>query len=372
MTGAGLCPCDSHVLGRAHPERSLPFARCLRCRLVAVPRPITSRHPLGFLAYQVFGAGERDIMFINGGISNIDAVWDEPSAVRFYDRLASLGRVIQYDMRGSGVSDPIPGNNTWLPLEGNMDDVRAVMDAAGSDRAVVYGDTEGGLSAMMLAATHPERVSALILVNAVPRILRADDYPIGAPQDVADSLSEQYIAQHGTTGDLLRLTAPSVADDPRFRAWFTRYQRLANSHGLVKRTFEWFYQVDARATLPLIHAPTLVVARRDARYHRPEYGEYIAQHIEGAELRLVDGADTLLRSSPATSGRPSTKWRSSSPADASRRASSVSSRRCCSPTSSTPRPKRPRSATNAGSTFVASTTASSAPNWSVSGAGRSA
>ena len=161
--------------------------------------------PLGFLAYQVFGAGERDVMFINGGISNIDAVWDEPSAVRFYDRLASLGRVIQYDMRGSGVSDPIPGNNTWLPLEGNMDDVRAVMDAAGSDRAVVYGDTEGGLSAMMLAATHPERVSALILVNAVPRILRADDYPIGAPQDVADSLSEQYIAQHGTTGDLLRL-----------------------------------------------------------------------------------------------------------------------------------------------------------------------
>jgi class 3 adenylate cyclase len=249
--------------------------------------------PLGFLAYQVFGAGERDIMFINGGISNIDAVWDEPSAVRFYDRLASLGRVIQYDMRGSGVSDPIPGNNTWLPLEGNMDDVRAVMDAAGSDRAVVYGDTEGGLSAMMLAATHPERVSALILVNAVPRILRSDDYPIGAPQHIADALSEQYVAQHGTTGDMLRLTAPSVADDPRFRAWWTRYQRLAVSHGLAKRTFEWFYQVDARAALPLIHVPTLVVARRGARYHRPEYGEYIAQHIGGAELRLVDGADTL-------------------------------------------------------------------------------
>ncbi len=249
--------------------------------------------PLGFLAYQVFGAGERDIMFINGGISNIDAVWEEPSAVRFYDRLASLGRVIQYDMRGSGVSDPIPGDNTWLPLEGNTDDVRAVLDAAGSERAVIYGDTEGGLSAMMLAATHPERVSALVLVNAVPRILRADDYPIGVPQQVADALSEQYIAQHGTTGDLLRLTAPSVANDARFRAWFTRYQRMANSHGLVKRTFEWFYKVDARATLPLIHAPTLVVARREARYHRPEYGEYIAQHIEGAELRLVEGADTL-------------------------------------------------------------------------------
>ena len=249
--------------------------------------------PLGYLAYQVFGAGERDIMFIRNGISNVDAIWDEPSAVRFYDRLASLGRVIQYDMRGSGISDPIPGDNTWLPLEGNMDDVRAVLDAAGSERAVVYGDTEGGLTAMMLAATHPERVSALVLVNAVPRIPRADDYPIGAPQHVADALSEQYIAQHGTTGDLLRLTAPSVADDARFRAWFTRYQRLANSHGLVKRTFEWFYKVDARAALPLIHVPTLVVARRDARYHRPEYSEYIAEHIEGAQLRVVEGADTL-------------------------------------------------------------------------------
>ncbi len=248
---------------------------------------------LGYLAYQVFGGGERDIMFITGGLSNIDAVWDEPSAVRFFDRLGGMGRVIQYDMRGSGVSDPIPGNNMWLPLEGNMDDVQAILDAAGSEQAVLFGDTEGGLSATMLAATNPARVAALVLVNTEARLLRADDYPIGAPPHVAEALSEKYVAQHGTTGDILELTAPSVAEDPRFRAWWTRYQRLSVPLGLVKRTFEWFAEVDVRAALPLIHVPTLVVARRDARFHRLQYGEYLAEHIAGAELRIVDGADTL-------------------------------------------------------------------------------
>jgi class 3 adenylate cyclase len=248
---------------------------------------------LGYLAYQVFGAGERDIMFIGGALTNVDVVWDEPSAVRFFDRLGGMGRVIQYDMRGSGVSDPIPGSAKWQPIEEIVDDVRAVLDAVGSKQAVLYGDTEGGLTAMMLAAVDPGRVSALVLVNAAPRLFRADDYPIGIPQRVADALSEQYVAQHGTTGAMLELTAPSVADDPRFRAWWTRYQRLSVPLGLARSTFEWFGEVDVRAALPHIHVPTLVVARRDARFHRLAYGEYLAQHIEGAELRVVDGADTI-------------------------------------------------------------------------------
>ncbi|MFO7547358.1 MAG: adenylate/guanylate cyclase domain-containing protein [Acidimicrobiia bacterium] len=247
----------------------------------------------GNLAYQVFGSGERDIMFVTGGISNIDAVWDEPSAVRFFDRLGGLGRVIQYDMRGSGVSDPIPGETIWMPLEDNMTDVLSILDAAGSEQAVVYGDTEGGLSAMMVAATNPERVSALVLVNCEPRFLEAEDYPIGISEDEAASLSRKYVAQHGTTGAMLNLTAPSVAGDQRFRAWWTRYQRLAVPLGLVKRTFDWFSVVDVRAVLPLIRVPTLVVARRDARFHRLVYGRYLADHIDGAVLRVVEGADTL-------------------------------------------------------------------------------
>lgn len=249
--------------------------------------------PLGYLAYQVFGEGERDIAFVTGGLTNIDAIWDEPSAVRFFDRLAGMGRVIMYDMRGSGVSDPIPGDTRWLPLEGNMEDVRAVLDAADSDRPILFGDTEGGPSAIMLAATHPDRVDRLVLANTYARLLRSDDYPIGLPPDAAAELSRLYVAQHGTTGDMLELTAPSVAADPRFRNWWTRYQRLSVPLGLVWRTFDWFADLDVRSALPLIHAPTLVVARREARFHRLAFSEYLATEIEGARLRVVDGADTL-------------------------------------------------------------------------------
>ena len=247
----------------------------------------------GYLGYQVIGEGDRDIMFLTGALSNADAIWDEPSAARFFDRLDTMGRVIRYDMRGSGVSDPVPNRNMWMTIEENVDDVRAVLDAAGSEQAVVYGDTEGGLSAIMLAATDPERVSALVLVNAVPHLLRDEDYPIGAPPEAADALSEQYVTQHGTTGDMLDLTAPSVANDMRFRNWWTRYQRMSVPLGLVKTTFDWFAQVDVRAALPLITVPTLVVARRDAKFHRAAFGEYIAHNIPGAELRVVEGADTL-------------------------------------------------------------------------------
>jgi class 3 adenylate cyclase len=248
---------------------------------------------LGYVGYQVFGSGERDIMFITGAVSNLDAIWDEPSAARFFDRLSRMGRVIRYDMRGSGVSDPVPGRNMWMTIEDNVDDVRAVLDAVGSKQTVVYGDTEGSLSGIMLAAVDPQRVSALILVNAVPHLGRADDYPIGAPTEAAESLSRQYVAQHGTTGDMLDLTAPSVANDPRFRSWFTRYQRLSIPLGLVKTTFDWFAEVDVRAALPLITAPTLVLSRREARFHRAAFGEYMAKHIPGAEFHVLDGADTL-------------------------------------------------------------------------------
>jgi class 3 adenylate cyclase/pimeloyl-ACP methyl ester carboxylesterase len=232
-------------------------------------------------------------MFITGALSNCDAIWEEPSAARFFDRLSTTGRVIRYDMRGSGVSDPIPGRNMWMTIEDNVDDVRAVLDAVGSTQTVLYGDTEGCLSAIMLAAVDPQRVSALVLVNALPHLAREDDYPIGAPAEVTEELSRQYVAQHGTTGDMLELTAPSVAGDMRFRNWWTRYQRLCLPLGLAKTTFEWFGEVDVRAALPSITAPTLVLSRREARFHRPAFGQYLAEHIHGAEFHLLEGADTL-------------------------------------------------------------------------------
>lgn len=249
--------------------------------------------PTGHLAYQVFGSGDRDICFNTGALTNLDAVWDEPSAVRFFDRLATMGRVIHYDMRGSGVSDPIANRDRWLPLESNMEDLIAVLDEVGSERTVLYGDAEGGFSTMMAAATYPDRVSSLILVNSFPRLIRSEDYPIGAPVHVLEQLSDLYLAQHGTTGAMLALTAPSVASDPRFVTWWKRYQRMSIPRGLVKTTFAWYNEVDIRAALPLINAPTLVVGRTGARFHRIDYSRFLADHIEGAELRVLDGADTL-------------------------------------------------------------------------------
>ena len=247
----------------------------------------------GYVGYQVFGSGERDIMFITNAISNADAIWEEPSAARFFDRLSRMGRVIRYDMRGSGVSDPVPGRKMWMTIEDNVDDVRAVLDAVGSKQAVMYGDTEGNLSAIMLAAVDPQRVSALVLVNAVPHLSREDGYPIGAPPEVAEELSRQYVAQHGTTADMLELTAPSVASDMRFRNWWTKYQRLSMPLGLVKTTFDWFREADVRAALPMVTVPTLVLARREAKFHRAAFGEYLAKHIPGAEFHMLEGADTL-------------------------------------------------------------------------------
>jgi class 3 adenylate cyclase/pimeloyl-ACP methyl ester carboxylesterase len=249
--------------------------------------------PTGYLAYQVFGSGEPDILFNTSALKNLDAIWDEPSAVRFFDRLAGMGRVIHYDMRGCGVSDPISNRDMWLPIDANVDDIRAVLDAVGSERAVVYGDVEGGFSAMVFAATNPGRVSSLVLVNCLPRLMRSDDYLIGMPPEMAHTLSDLYVTQHGTTGAMLELTAPSVADDPRFRAWWVRYSRLAIPKGLARTTFDWFQEVDVRSALPLIQAPTLVVARRDGLYHRLAYAEYISEHIPNAELKVVDGADTI-------------------------------------------------------------------------------
>ncbi len=249
--------------------------------------------PTGFLAYQVFGSGDRDIVFNTSALTNMDAIWDEPSAVRFLDRLAGMGRVIHYDMRGSGVSDPVPNRDRWLPMEANVEDLRAVMDAAGSARAVIYGDAEGGFAAMMLAATDPERVSSLVLVNSLARLPRSDDYPIGMPRELLAALSAGYVEQHGTTGAMLELTAPTAARDPRFRSWWTRYLRLAVPHGLARTTFDWFSEIDVRSALPLIQAPTLVVARRDALYHRLAYSEFLAEHIPGAQLRIVEGVDTV-------------------------------------------------------------------------------
>ena len=248
--------------------------------------------PGGAIGYQVFGSGEPDLVFITHWLTNVDMYWDEPSAIRYFDRLATIGRVILIDKLSTGVSD---GAITSIvpPVEENMDDIRAVLEEVGSTSSVLIGDTEGGMLAMMLAATYPDQFPRLVLVNSYPRLRRADDYPIGAPDDAIANMKMAWLAQHGTSGDVLYLTAPSVADDLRFKAWFVRFQRASQKPRAAARAVDWIAETDVRAALPSIQADTLVIHRRDGLFHRLEFGRYLAEHIDGARLEIVEGGDTL-------------------------------------------------------------------------------
>jgi class 3 adenylate cyclase len=255
-------------------------------------RPTTryARSDGGYVAWQCFGEGPRDILFVPSWANNIDAMWDEPSCALFFARLAQLGRVICFDKRGSGVSDPVPLES--LPtLEHWMDDALAALDAVGSRQATVVGDTEGGPMAILLAATHPERISALALVNSFARWRRAPDYPIGMPDATLEKLVSLYEQHWGQDPAMLALTAPSIAGDAHMQDWFMRMQRLAMPPGAATRQYRWVLDLDVRAILAAISVPTLVLHRRDNQHYRLDAGRYLAQNIPGARLVELPGAD---------------------------------------------------------------------------------
>ena len=254
-----------------------------------VPTTRYARAEGGYVAYQVFGDGPIDILFIGNWASNIEIMWEEPSLHRYFDRLASIGRVACFDKRGVGVSDPVP--LTELPtLEQWMDDARVVLDVLGWRRVAVIGDAEGGPMAMLFSASFPDRVTALVLVNTFARMLRADDYPIGMPSSAAEkllSLMEQYWG----TGELLALTAPTAVDDSRLRQWMARYMRLSAPLGASRRLYGWVLQLDVRSVLSSIQAPTLVIHRAENLHYRPAQGRYLAERIPGARYVEVPGPD---------------------------------------------------------------------------------
>ena len=249
-------------------------------------------HDGAYVAYQAFGRGPRDLVFMPSWLQNLDVMWDEPSLAAYLDRLGSFARVIVFDKRGSGVSDPVP--LAALPtIEQWMDDARTAMDAVGVEQAAVLGDTEGGPMAALLAASHPNRVSALVLVNTFARWRRADDYPIGMPEPTVAKLVERYEHHWGVTAEILDLTAPSAAHDARFRAWFTRYQRLSMARGAAAAMYRWVTEIDVRAVLPSIRVPTLVLQRGRGRHHRVDYGRYLAERIPEARYVELPGVDTF-------------------------------------------------------------------------------
>jgi class 3 adenylate cyclase len=258
-----------------------------------IPRPDTryATGDGGYVAYQVFGDGTIDVILVTNWLQNLDAMWEEPGLARYLERLAGFSRVVCFDKRGSGVSDPVP--LTELPtVEQWMDDARTALDAAGVERAAVIGDTEGGPMAILLAASFPERVSALVLVNSFARWTRAPDYPIGMPAATVERLVDRYEQHWGVTADILELTAPSAAHDRRFRDWYLRYQRLSMPRGAAAATSRWVLGVDVRSVLPTIGVPTLVLHRAGNRHHRVGFGRYLAGEIPGAVFVELPGADS--------------------------------------------------------------------------------
>lgn len=244
------------------------------------------------LAYQVLGDGPPDILLLDQWFSHMEAQWDVPPLAEFRERLASFGRLIMFDKRGSGLSDPVP--TSALPtIEEWMDDVPAVLDAVGSERAAVVTNLGGGIMATTFAAAHPERVSSLILVDCFARLIVAPDFPIGTTPEEAARELENADATYGR-GMMLDRFAPSVANDDRLRRSWSRYERESASPGSAVATVRLLWASDVRDVLPAIHVPTLIIQRPDARGFPPEHGRYLAGHIEGAKFVELPGIDNLI------------------------------------------------------------------------------
>ena len=253
------------------------------------------------LAYEVFGKGDRDILVTFGWVGSFQSAFDHPAHSRWIERLATFGRVIMWDKRGTGLSERLPADR--LPtLEERMDDMRVVMDAAGSERAAAVGISEGASLSAVFAATHPERVERLILVGGFARMLRDDGYEWGAPPEATEAFNRRMGDTWGDNAGLLKLWAPSVADDPVARDYWNRMLVFGGTPATAIAWLEMTQETDIRATLPAIGVPTLVLHRAEDRIVPVEHARYMAEHIPGARyvelprgdhLWWVDGDDIL-------------------------------------------------------------------------------
>ncbi len=242
------------------------------------------------IAYQVVGSGPLDLLIVPGFISHLEQAWEDPAYSRFLQRLASFSRLIRFDKRGTGLSDRIAEIPTF---EQRMDDVRAVMDATGSERATLFGISEGGPMSVLFAATYPERTSALVLYGSIARGAWAPDYPWGAKLDEGrEEWLEGWRKEWGGPY-AIETWAPSVAHDAQFRQWWAKYLRLGASPSAVINVFRMNAAIDVRDILPAVHVPTLVLHRSGDRAVVVEHGRYLAQHIPGAKFVEQSGDDHL-------------------------------------------------------------------------------
>lgn len=241
------------------------------------------------IAYQALGEGPPDIVLLSQWVSNVEASWELPPLADIGRRIASLGRLIQFDKRGTGLSDPVP-LQTLPTLEEWMDDLRVVLDEVGAERPTIIGWGETGAMAALFASTYPERTSALVLWDCWARLARAPDYPIGMPPRVIDA-NVDFIEKTWGTGAQIDWVAPDDAARAEFRAAFGKYERQTASPGAAAAIRRMVNELDVRHVLPSIQAPTLVLHHSENRYARVGHGRYLAEHIPGARYVELPGAN---------------------------------------------------------------------------------
>ena len=243
------------------------------------------------IAYQVIGDAPLDLVFVMGWVSHLEYFWREPNFARFLMRLASFSRLILFDKRGTGLSDRVPIHQ--LPtLEQRMDDVRAVMDAVGSERAALCGVSEGGPMCSLFAATYPEKTLALVMIGTYAKRIRDDEYPWGPTieqrEQFFDVMREQW---GGPVG--IDERAPSLAHDPKFREWWATYLRMGASPGAAVALTQMNAEIDVRHVLASIRVPSLVIHRREDQCLKVEEGRFVADRIPGAKFVELPGNDHL-------------------------------------------------------------------------------
>lgn len=242
------------------------------------------------LAYQVLGEGPPTVVGVNAGPgSHMDHQWAEPHAARWLHGFADFCRLVLYDNRGVGLSDPVSADAVPT-MDEQVDDLRAIMDTVGVDRAVISGHLAGCAPALVFAASHPERVESLILIGGYARLRRADDYPVGVEQETVDQIATMVLAGWGS-GDDIAVMEPSMAQDDEFRSWYARMERMAASPGTAAAMARQWFDIDVRSVLPSINVPTLVIGRSSNALFPREHSVYLAEHISGATYVEFPGAD---------------------------------------------------------------------------------
>jgi class 3 adenylate cyclase len=246
-----------------------------------------------YIAYQTVGDGPLDLVLVDQWFGNVDAQWEFEPLADLLHQLASFSRLILFDKRGTGLSDPVSIDD--LPtLEEWIDDMRAVLDAVGSERTAVLSGIGASLMTMVFAATYPERTSALVLVDPYARVSAAPDYPFGRPPDELPRVLDRLGSTWGTSGGLLNLLAPNLLEDRSLTERYQRFERQSASPGAAKAMVGMLYESDVRHVLPAIRVPTLVISRGEgARYGR-QHGRYIAERIPDARFVEVNGKENVI------------------------------------------------------------------------------